>query len=119
RAMRLKFAGISSTQSNKGPDRASPNLLDELQQTLSHGTVARRVDALRRITDLFVLGAVDYSDEQIAVFDDVFRCLIDHIETSAKALLAERLAPIESAPPLTVRTLALDDVIDVAGPVLS
>jgi uncharacterized protein (DUF2336 family) len=98
---------------------APVSLLDELQSTLAHGTVARRVETLRRVTDLFINGAVDYSDEQVGLFDDVFQCLIDHIETSAKTLLANRLAPIESAPPLTIRALAFDDVIEVAGPVLS
>ena len=88
------------------------HLLDELQSTLAHGTVARRVETLRRVTDLFINGAVDYSDEQIGLFDDVFQCLIDHIETSAKALLANRLAPIDTAPPLTIRALAFDDVIE-------
>src|SRR6201995_5107223 len=95
------------------------NLLDELQTTLSHGTVARRVETLRRVTDLFVNGAVDYSDEQVELFDDVFQCLIRHIEVSAKALLSERLAPIDTAPAQTIRTLAFDDVIEVAGPVLT
>ena len=95
------------------------HLLDELQSTLAHGTVARRVETLRRVTDLFINGAIDYSDEQIGLFDDVFQCLIEHIETSAKALLANRLAPIDTAPPLTIRALAFDDVIEVAGPVLS
>src|SRR3984885_13927108 len=97
----------------------SESLLDELQTTLAHGTVARRVETLRRVTDLFVNGAVDYSDEQIGLFDDVFQCLIYHIETSAKALLANRLAPIDTAPPLTIRALAFDDIIEVAAPVLS
>ena len=59
---------------------ASDNLLDELQSALAHGTVARRVETLRRVTDLFVNGAVDYSDEQISLFDDVFQCLIQHVE---------------------------------------
>jgi uncharacterized protein (DUF2336 family) len=98
---------------------SSENLLDELQSTLAHGTVARRVETLRRVTDLFINGAVDFSNEQIALFDDVFQCLILHIETSAKALLSNRLASIDTAPPLTIRTLAFDDVIEVAGPVLS
>ena len=97
----------------------SENLLDELQTTLAHGTVARRVETLRRVTDLFINGAVDFSDEQIGLFDDVFQCLMEHIETSAKALLANRLAPIGAAPPLTVRALAFDDLIEVAAPVLS
>ncbi|WP_454630232.1 DUF2336 domain-containing protein [Bradyrhizobium cenepequi] len=104
---------------NSKPAIAPENLLDELQTTLAHGTVARRVETLRRVTDLFVNGAVDYSDQQIALFDDVFQCLLLHIETSAKALLSNRLAPIDTAPPLTVRTLAFDDMIEIAGPVLT
>ena len=35
-------------------------LLDELQSTLAHGPVARRVETLRRVTDLFINGAVDF-----------------------------------------------------------
>lgn len=96
----------------------SENLLDELQATLAHGTVARRVETLRRVTDLFINGAVDFSDEQIGLFDDVFQCLIAHLEIAARALLSNRLAPIDTAPPRTIRTLAFDDAIEVAGPVL-
>lgn len=99
--------------------RSSENLLEELQASLAHGTVARRVETLRRVTDLFVGNAVEYSDDHIRVFDDVFQCLIAQIETSARALLAERLAPIADAPPEIIRTLALDEVIEVSGPVLS
>jgi uncharacterized protein (DUF2336 family) len=104
---------------NSKVDLAPENLLDELQSTLAHGTVARRVETLRRVTDLFLNGVVDYSDEQISLFDDVFQCLIRHIEVSARALLSSRLAPIDTAPPQTIRTLAFDDVIEVAGPVLT
>ncbi|MHB0772749.1 DUF2336 domain-containing protein [Bradyrhizobium sp. 5.13L] len=99
--------------------RSSENLLEELQASLAHGTVARRVETLRRVTDLFVGNAVDYSDDHIRVFDDVFQCLIGQIETSARALLAERLAPIAAAPPKIIRTLALDETIEISGPVLS
>ena len=98
---------------------APENLLDELQATLAHGTVARRVETLRRVTDLFLGGTVDYSDQQIELFDDVFQCLMLHIETSAKQLPSNRLAAVDTAPPQTIRALALDDVIEVAGPVLS
>jgi len=98
---------------------SSNNFLDELQQTLEQGTVARRVEALRRVTDLFVDAEVDYSDEQISLFDDVFQLLISHIEASAKVALANRLAPVKLPPPQTVRTLAFDDHIEVASPILS
>jgi uncharacterized protein (DUF2336 family) len=99
--------------------KSSESLLEELQTALSHGTVAHRVETLRRVTDLFIDNAVDYSDDHVRVFDDVFQCLIEQIETSARALLAERLAPIAAAPPKIIRTLALDEVIEVSGPVLS
>jgi uncharacterized protein (DUF2336 family) len=98
---------------------SSESLLDELQTALAHGTVARRVETLRRVTDLFINGAVDYSSEQIGLFDDIFQCLMHLIENSAKALLANRLADIGTAPPLTIRALAFDDLIEVAAPVLS
>lgn len=98
---------------------ATAGLLDELQTTLAHGTVARRVETLRRVTDLFLIGNVEYSDEQIAVFDDVFNCLVEHIETKAKALLSQRLAPVTKAPPRIIHHLAFEDLIEVAAPVLS
>ena len=94
-------------------------LLDELQAALAHGTVARRVETLHRVTDLFVGGVVEFSDQQISLFDDVFECLIEHITISARTLLANSLAPISTAPPRTLRKLADDDAIEVAGPVLS
>jgi uncharacterized protein (DUF2336 family) len=98
---------------------AAENLLDELQAALAHGTVARRVETLRRVTDLFIDGDVDFSEQQMALFDDVFECLIEHIEMSARSLLADRLATSKTAPPRTMRRLADDDAIEVAGPVLS
>jgi len=97
----------------------STSLLDDLQTALATGNVARRVETLRRVTDLFVNHSVEYSAEQIAVFDDVFQCLIEQLEGHAKILLAERLGPVAGAPPKVVRALAFDDLIEVAAPVLS
>jgi len=94
-------------------------LINELEDALAHGTVARRVETLQRVTDLFLNASTDYSDAQIALFDDVFDCLIRKIETSAKALLSNRIAPVPHAPPRLVHTLAFDDLIEIAAPVLS
>ena len=69
---------------------ASVSLLDELEPTLAHGTVARRVETLRRVTDLFLNGAVGYSSDQIEVFDDVYDCLIQSIERCGKAAKVEQ-----------------------------
>lgn len=99
------------------PKRPALHLLDELQAMLAHGTVARRVETLRRVTDLFLDG-VDYNDEQIEVFDDVFTCLVEDIEANAMVLLAQRLANVQ-APPRIIRQLAFEDRIEIAAPVLS
>jgi len=95
------------------------DLLDELEDTLVNGTVARRVEILRNITDLFLAGNIDYSDAQLGLFDDVFACLVQNIEISAKALLARRLSQHPAAPPRIIHALAFDNTIDVAGPVLT
>jgi uncharacterized protein (DUF2336 family) len=71
------------------------------------------------VTDLFIVDAPHHTDEQIALFDEVLGRLALEIEISARALLAARLAPVPNAPPKIIRSLAFDDEIDVAGPVLA
>ena len=71
------------------------------------------------MTDLFVIGANQYSEEQIALFDDVIARLAGEIEGWARADLANRLATVPSAPLGVIKDLAGDDIIDIAAPVLS
>jgi uncharacterized protein (DUF2336 family) len=94
-------------------------LLDELDATLCTGTVARRIEILTRVTDLFINGAQHYSEDQIGVFDDVMARLVTTIEVKARAKLANRLAPIANAPSQVIQMLASDDDIEVARPVLT
>jgi len=101
------------------PAAASENLLDELQSALAHGTVSRRVETLRRVTDLFLNGAVDYSDEQIELFDEVFKTLVAVIELETRAKLSLHLSTLPDVPAALVRAFAADDAIAVAGPVLT
>jgi len=93
-------------------------LLDELEAALASGTDTRRVEMLTRITDLFVDGIPNYSEEQIALFDDVMGRLLSAIDTAGRTKLAQELAPIASAPRSVIHTLAFDNDIDVARPVL-
>jgi uncharacterized protein (DUF2336 family) len=71
------------------------------------------------VTDLFLLRAPDYSEDQVALFDEVLSRLIVEIENSARALLARRLAKVPNAPPGIVEYLAFDDDIEVAQPILA
>lgn len=97
---------------------AQTALVNELEDALLQGTPKRRANILSRVTDLFIFGSSQYSNEQIAVFDDVFNRLAATIEVSARVMLATRLAKLPNAPPIMIRALAFDDAIDVAMPVL-
>ena len=94
------------------------SLVPELEDVVQHGSAEKRAEALRRITALFLEGAPNFRDQHIALFDDVIGCLIEEIESKALAELARRLAPVPNAPTGVVRTLATNDDIDIAGPVL-
>src|SRR5262245_33294606 len=93
-------------------------LIKEINAAVELGSPQRRAELLKRVTDLFAFGAASYSDEHITLFDDVFNNLVSSIEVSAKATLAKRLADMSNAPPAVSRTLACDEAIDVAGPML-
>ena len=97
---------------------ATLSLIPELEDVVQHGSREKRVETLQRITALFLDGASRYNDEHVDLFDDVFGLLIEEIETKARAELSDRLAPVSNAPVKVLRTLANDDDIAVAGPVL-
>jgi uncharacterized protein (DUF2336 family) len=97
-------------------NRAS--LIDELEQALASGTSDQRIHTLARITDLFLIGAESYSDEQIDLFDDVLLKIAARIEAKSLARLSNRLAPLPNAPKRTVKELASHPDISVARPVL-
>ena len=95
------------------------SLIARLEGTFASGSPEKQLEVLRHVTDLFLVGAKGYSDEQIDLFDGVISRLADRIEVRARAELANRLAPIDNAPPATIRRLARDEAIEVAGPILS
>jgi uncharacterized protein (DUF2336 family) len=95
------------------------SLISELEIAIQNGSKDKRVDTLRRVTDLFLTGADRFTEDQIDVFDDVLGHLIRRIEDKALAELSERLAPVETAPIEIIRRLAQDDEIAIAAPVLS
>lgn len=96
----------------------SPSLIDEIEDALASATEDKRTAALWRITDLFIAGADNYSEEHVTLFDDVIARLATAIEKNARAKLSSRLARIPNAPIGVIRTLAADNDIAVAQPVL-
>jgi uncharacterized protein (DUF2336 family) len=94
------------------------SLIPELEDAVQRGSRAKRREILQRMTALFVDGAGYYNDAHVDLFDDVFSLLIEEIESKARAELSQHLAPLTNAPVKVLRTLANDDDITVAEPVL-
>jgi uncharacterized protein (DUF2336 family) len=98
---------------------AGQSLIAELEDAIQSGSKDKRVDSLRRITDLFLVDADRLTNKQIEVFDEVIGHLIKRIEGKALAELSGRLAPVRNAPIEVVRSLARHDDIAVAEPILT
>jgi hypothetical protein len=94
------------------------NLVSDLEKALA----TRSADAgamLQQITELFLQHAGQHSDEQLDLYDEVLNELVAKVEVAARIKLAQRLAALYRAPAKTTRSLALDEEIEVAEPVLS
>lgn len=95
------------------------SLISDLEDAIANGSADRRSQALERVTDLFVQRAEHYTGAQLSLFDDVIGRLAAEIEVKARAKLASRIARLANAPHRLVRTLAFDDAVEVAEPVLT
>jgi len=94
-------------------------IIPELEDAFQSGVAEKRIEMLRRVTDLFVSSANAYTEEHVALFDDVIGRLSRGIEAKVRAELSNRLAPVANAPSGVIKALGLDDSIEVAAPVLS
>jgi len=90
--------------------------LQRLDDAVLRGSPESRLEALWHTTDLLLTGR--YTQDQIHVFGEVIERLAAEIEDAARARLAGHLARTDNAPLRVVNRLALDDSIDVAGPIL-
>ncbi len=95
------------------------SIVNEVESALHGASSERRTDVLRRVTDLFVGDAENYSADQTALFDGVLGQLVTHIESRAVVELSNRIAPIARAPSQIVGRLARHDNIAISGPILA
>ena len=104
------------------------SIVDEVEAAINTGSPEKRLDTIKRVTDLFLASAGSFDGEQIELFGNVLERLIKTIEIraiadiSARIALAEmsvQLAPVAQAPSAVVRRLAGNDEISIAGPVLT
>ena len=104
------------------------SVVDEVETAINNGTAEKRLETIKRVTDLFLASPESFNSKQIELFGDVLERLIKTIEiraiadVSVRIALAEmssQLAPVPQAPPSVVRRLAGNDEITVARPVLT
>ena len=64
------------------------SFMADVEAVIARGSGPRRAEMLRRVTDLFIGHCPQYSDDEIALFDDVISLLAGEIETAARVTLA-------------------------------
>jgi len=101
-----------------GAPLVSVALLDELEAAVAAKDLRRQSQVMRRVTDLFFDSDGASRPDHTALFDEVMSRLVGAVDARVRANFGARLAAAPCAPERTLRLLALDDSIDVAGPVL-
>src|SRR3569623_1441441 len=97
---------------------AKQSLILELDAALGKASNFRQLQILRSVTDLFVLGADSYSDEQVAIFDEVITRLIEKMDQRSLGEVSARLADVANPPRGVVAHLSGSDNITISGPAL-
>jgi uncharacterized protein (DUF2336 family) len=97
---------------------ATQSLILELDAALSKASSFRQLQILRSITDLFILGADSFTEDQIAIFDDVITRLIEKMDPRSLGELSARLADVANPPKGVVAHLSGSDNIAISGPAL-
>jgi len=92
--------------------------LNDLEALSSERDAGKRRELLRRITDLYFMTEKQQSETDRSMFGGVMKRVAGQLEMEARMELAERLCAAKSAPHNIVRSLACDNDIEVARPVL-
>jgi uncharacterized protein (DUF2336 family) len=92
--------------------------IPELNEVVRGSDARRRMDVVRKISDLFAQGAAHFQPQHVELFDGILIGLVPLVEIDVKVRLAEQLAPIPNAPPSLVGLLVHEDEIAIAGPLL-
>lgn len=93
-------------------------LIVELDAALSKASDSQHLTILRRVTDLFLDGSKAFSNDQVAIFDDVIGRLIEKTDHPALIELSARLAPLGNAPVNVIAHLSCNDDFAISGPIL-
>jgi uncharacterized protein (DUF2336 family) len=90
----------------------------ELKNLAEERSSEKRLDLLRKITDLFFAGIDQHSEAENSLFHEVIDRIVDQVSHEAKIDVATNLATLPGFPLPVVRKFANDNIIEIARPVL-
>jgi uncharacterized protein (DUF2336 family) len=90
----------------------------ELKQLAEERSSEKRLDLLRRITDLFLVNIERYSDVEISLFNDVVDSIVERVSREAQIDVATNLVTIPGFPLPVAHKLANAADIEIARPVI-
>src|ERR1700694_2703226 len=70
---------------------AEVSIVDEVETAINIGSAEKRLETIKRFTDLFLSSAGNFNSEQIELFDDVLERLVKTIEIRAIADVSARI----------------------------
>jgi uncharacterized protein (DUF2336 family) len=94
------------------------SLIAELDSTIGKAPAARQIKILQSVAELLLDQSMAFSDEHVALFDDVIRRLTEKADNATLTALGKRLAVSGYTLATVFNKLARHDDIAVAGPVL-
>lgn len=90
----------------------------ELKDLAEAHSPEKRLDLLRKISDLFLAGIDMHTEAETSLFNEVIERIVDQISRDAKIDVATNLATLPGFPLPVVRKLACNEDIDIACPVI-
>ncbi len=102
----------------RGKSWAAAAMYAELKNLAEERSSEKRLDLLRKITDLFFDGVDRHTEAETSLFNDVMDSIVDKVSREAKIDVSTNLAILPGFPLPVVRKLANDSDIDIARPVL-
>ncbi len=93
-------------------------MLSKLNALATEKDPQRRQELLSAVADLFLQNADAGGEIDSELFHDVVSRLLDDVQIEGRAEFAAKVAPSEHTPQALAETLARDENVEVAGPVL-
>jgi hypothetical protein len=81
---------------------AESSIVDEVETAINAGSAEKRLETIKRITDLFLASAGSFDGEQIELFDVVLERLVKTVEIRAIADISARIALAEMSSQLAL-----------------